>query len=75
MEARDIGALIGLLDPGATMIADGGGLASAALRPIEGGEQIARYAVDIAGRVPGLTILERTVNGLPGRWPSKTASP
>ena len=65
-EARDIGALIGLLDPGATMIADGGGLATAALRPIEGGEQIARYAVDIAGRVPGLTILERTVNGLPG---------
>ena len=32
----------------------------------DGGEQIARYAVDIAGRVPGLTILERTVNGLPG---------
>src|SRR5215471_1731722 len=39
-EARDIGALIGLLDPGATVVADGGGLASAALRPIEGGEQI-----------------------------------
>lgn len=32
-------------------------------RPIEGGEEIARYAVDIAGRAPGLTILERTVNG------------
>ena len=37
---------------GATMIADGGGLVSAALRPIEGGEQIARYLVDIAGRDP-----------------------
>ena len=34
------------------MIADGGGLVSAALRPIEGGEQIARYLVDIAGRPP-----------------------
>ncbi len=66
-EAKDIGALIGLLDPDATVIADGGGLASAALRPIEGGEQIARYVIDIAGRAPStMTILERTVNGQPG---------
>ena len=65
-EARDIDALIGLLDPGATVIADGGGLVSATLRPIEGGEQIARYLVDIAGRASGVTILERTVNGQPG---------
>ncbi|GII59519.1 RNA polymerase sigma factor [Planotetraspora thailandica] len=65
-EAKDINALIGLLDPDATGIADGGGLVSAVLRPIVGGEQIARYAIDIAGRVPDLTILERTVNGQPG---------
>ncbi|HEY2579816.1 MAG TPA: RNA polymerase subunit sigma-24, partial [Streptosporangiaceae bacterium] len=50
-EAKDINALIGLLDPGATVIADGGGLVSAALRPIEGSEQIASYIVafDVAG--------------------------
>jgi RNA polymerase sigma-70 factor (ECF subfamily) len=65
-EAKDIDALIALLDPGATVIADGGGLASAALRPIEGAEQIARYAADTVGMVPGLTLLERTVNGQPG---------
>ena len=65
-EASDIDALIGLLAPGATAIADGGGLVSAALRPIEGGEQIARYLSDLAGRAPSLTILERTVNGQPG---------
>jgi RNA polymerase sigma factor (sigma-70 family) len=66
-EAKDIDALIGLLDPDATTIADGGGLASAALRPIQGGEQIARYLVDIAGRAPSdMTFLERTVNGQPG---------
>jgi RNA polymerase sigma factor (sigma-70 family) len=65
-EAKDIGALIGLLDPGATITADGGGLVIAALRPIHGGEQVARYAVDIADRAPSLTILERTVNGQPG---------
>jgi RNA polymerase sigma-70 factor (ECF subfamily) len=65
-EAKDIDALIGLLDPDATAIADGGGLVSAELRPIEGGEQVARAVVDIAGRAPDLTILERTVNGRPG---------
>jgi RNA polymerase sigma-70 factor (ECF subfamily) len=66
-EAKDIGALIGLLDPDANLIADGGGLVSAALRPIEGGEQVARYVVDLAGRAPSnVTILERRVNGQPG---------
>jgi RNA polymerase sigma-70 factor (ECF subfamily) len=66
LEAKDIDALIGLLDPGATAIADGGGLAPTFLRPIEGGEQIARAWVDVARRAPGRTILERTVNGQPG---------
>ena len=65
-EAKDIDALIGLLDPDATAIADSGGLVSAQLHPIEGGEQIARACLDVARRAPGLTILERTVNGQPG---------
>ena len=66
-EAQDIDALIGLLDPGATATADGGGLALAFLHPIEGGEQIARAWVEIARRAPsGMTFLERTVNGQPG---------
>jgi RNA polymerase sigma factor (sigma-70 family) len=65
-EAKDIDALIGLLDPDAMAIADGGGLASAVARPVEGGEQIAHGCVDFASRAPGLKILERTVNGQPG---------
>jgi RNA polymerase sigma-70 factor (ECF subfamily) len=66
-EAKDIDALIGLLDPGATAIADGGGLATTFLQPIEGGEQIARAWVEIANRAPSnMTFLERTVNGRPG---------
>jgi RNA polymerase sigma-70 factor, ECF subfamily len=65
-EAKDIDALIGLLDPDVTAIGDGGGVVSAVLRPIEGGEQVARFAVDVADRVPDLTLLERTVNGQPG---------
>jgi RNA polymerase sigma-70 factor (ECF subfamily) len=66
-EAKDITALIGLLDPNATAVADGGGLATTFLLPIEGGEQIARAWIVLANRVPGnMTFLERTVNGQPG---------
>ncbi|MFE2309620.1 nuclear transport factor 2 family protein, partial [Streptomyces sp. NPDC059411] len=65
-EAKDIKALVGLLAPDATMTADGGGLAGAALRPVEGGERIAQYLIHISDKAPGLTLLERTVNGRPG---------
>ncbi|GAA3392565.1 RNA polymerase sigma factor SigJ [Streptomyces roseoviridis] len=64
-EAGDIGALVGLLDPDATAVGDGGGLVTATLHPIEGAESIARF---FAERVlPGrLTLRECTVNGQPG---------
>jgi RNA polymerase sigma factor (sigma-70 family) len=65
-EAKDIHALIGLLDPDATATGDGGGLIRAELRPIEGAEQIARFYIDLAGRGSGITFLEQTVNGQPG---------
>jgi RNA polymerase sigma factor (sigma-70 family) len=65
-QTSDIAALIALLDPDVTITADGGGLATAALQPIEGAEQVARYLADLAARAPALTILERTVNGQPG---------
>lgn len=65
-EAKDVGALVGLLDPDATTVADGGGLVSAVLDPIEGGERTAQVLVDIAGRIPDLELLERDVNGRPG---------
>ncbi|MEO3872226.1 RNA polymerase sigma factor SigJ [Nonomuraea sp. B12E4] len=65
-EAKDIEALITLLDPHATAASDGGGLVNSALRPIVGAEQIARFTVEISSRVPGMTFLERTVNGQPG---------
>jgi RNA polymerase sigma factor (sigma-70 family) len=65
-QTSDIATLVALLDPDATITADGGGLATAALHPIEGAEQAARYLAGIAARAPDLTILERTVNGQPG---------
>jgi DNA-directed RNA polymerase specialized sigma24 family protein len=65
-EDKDIGALIGLLDPDATAVADGGGLVTAVVQAVQGRERIARACVDVAGRPPGLTVRERIVNGQPG---------
>ncbi|UYM04245.1 RNA polymerase sigma factor SigJ [Solicola gregarius] len=66
-ENKDIDALIGLLDPNATAIADSGGMATSFLQPIEGGEQVARAWVEIAHRTPStMTFVERTVNGQAG---------
>jgi RNA polymerase sigma-70 factor (ECF subfamily) len=65
-QSKDIAALVALLDPHAAAFGDGGGLAPAEPRPIEGGEQVARYFADIIGGADGLTILQRTVNGRPG---------
>jgi RNA polymerase sigma-70 factor, ECF subfamily len=66
LEAGDIGAVIGLLDPAATVTGDIG-LAPAALPgPLRGAEQIARMCLAVISQVPGLTHLERTVNGQPG---------
>jgi RNA polymerase sigma-70 factor (ECF subfamily) len=66
-EAKDIDALISLLDPNAIATADGGGLAVTHLEPIVGAVQIARGYAEIARRADGrTTFLECTVNGLPG---------
>jgi RNA polymerase sigma-70 factor (ECF subfamily) len=66
-EAKDINALVGLLDPRVTLTGDGGGVASASLQPTEGGERVARFLADLASNAPGdIRLLERTVNGQPG---------
>ncbi|MFF1556225.1 RNA polymerase sigma factor SigJ [Streptomyces sp. NPDC058279] len=65
-ESKDIAALVDLLDPAAVLTVDGGGMVGAALRPVEGGARIAQYMVAIADKAPGLELLERSVNGVPG---------
>ncbi|GGR65982.1 RNA polymerase sigma24 factor [Micromonospora fulviviridis] len=65
-EAKDIDALVGLLAPDATATGDGGGLVTAALHPVEGAEQVARFFAARPAAAPGLTLVERTVNGQPG---------
>jgi RNA polymerase sigma-70 factor (ECF subfamily) len=65
-ETADLDALIHLLDPGAKLVADGGGVVPAVLLPMEGGELIAGRLVEFANTVPTLSLVERTVNGQPG---------
>jgi RNA polymerase sigma-70 factor (ECF subfamily) len=64
-ETKDIHALIGLLDPDATAVGDGGGRVTALLHPIEGAERIARFFADRT-RPGRLKVREYTVNGQPG---------
>ena len=76
-EAKDIDALIGLLDPDATAIADGGGLVQAALRPDR--RRRADRALPRRSRAAGTRQSERSWSApstaSPAWWPSKTASP
>jgi RNA polymerase sigma factor (sigma-70 family) len=66
-QSRDIGALIGILDPEVTAVGDGGGHATAVPFPVHGGEMVARFFVELAaGGLDEFTLLERTVNGQPG---------
>jgi RNA polymerase sigma-70 factor, ECF subfamily len=65
-EAKDIDALVSLLDPEATAVADGGGRVRAKLEPSVGPDEIAHGLLRVAVEVPDLTFLERTVNGQPG---------
>lgn len=66
LESGDIPALLGLLDPDAVAIGDGGGLATAAPRPVHGADRIVKLlqAGGAIGRA--ITVEEDEVNGEPG---------
>jgi hypothetical protein len=65
-EAKDVGAIVALLDPAVTAVADGGGVVAAVPHPIVGGLDVAHALLDVADKVPGMAIVERSVNGQPG---------
>ena len=65
-ETGDIDSLVGLLDPDIVVIADGGGKAQAALRPIHGVQRIASFLEGSRARGPELRFEETTVNGEDG---------
>jgi RNA polymerase sigma-70 factor (ECF subfamily) len=62
-ETGDLATLIGLLDPDATAVTDGGGLVSAAVEPLLGAGAVARFLLGVHERQTDLVIREELVNG------------
>ncbi|MFI6660652.1 RNA polymerase sigma factor SigJ [Streptomyces sp. NPDC050523] len=65
-QAKDVDALVRLLDPSVVAVADGGGRAMASPVPVQGRQAVAEFLVRLAGLADRLDLLERTVNGQPG---------
>lgn len=65
-ETGDLDGLVGLLDTNAVARSDGGGSVRTALRPIVGGEKIARFVNGVLRKEPGTTLTEEMVSGQPG---------
>ncbi|MDF2574343.1 MAG: polymerase subunit sigma-24 [Agromyces sp.] len=65
-ESGDLGALVAVLDPDVTSVSDGGGKVRAALRPVVGADNVARFILGVMRKGPDLTIDEELVNGEPG---------
>ncbi|RBY89697.1 RNA polymerase subunit sigma-24 [Blastococcus sp. TF02A-30] len=61
----DLDRLAGLLDPAVTLRSDGGGVVSAARRPVLGITNVARFVLGVVRKSPGLAFVEeRTGDGL-----------
>lgn len=65
-ESGDLDALVGILDPGVTSVSDGGGKVRAALRPVVGADNVARFLLGILQKATDITVEERDVNGEAG---------
>ncbi|MER5419436.1 sigma-70 family RNA polymerase sigma factor [Streptosporangium roseum] len=64
---HDIDALLALLDPDVVLRSDGGGLVTAARRPVRGADRVSRFLVGVAERFgDGGRFTPATVNGRPG---------
>ena len=62
-EVGDLDALVGIRDPDVTATSAGGGKVRAALRPIVGAENVARFLLGVLRKASDLTVEERDVNG------------
>lgn len=65
-DTGDVAKLVALLDPSASVTADGGGRVSAALEPILGAEAVAHALLSARERERGFTLEAALVNGEPG---------
>ncbi|MDH2444535.1 RNA polymerase sigma-70 factor [Amnibacterium sp. CER49] len=66
METGDVQGLLDVLAPDVTLVADGGGIRQAALRPILGADKVVRFLFGALGKAGGMvTVDAATVNGGP----------
>jgi RNA polymerase sigma-70 factor (TIGR02957 family) len=63
LTAGDVLGLMNVLAPDVVVVADGGGLAPAALRPVSGQKRVARALARFTDLVPGVEITTPLVNG------------
>jgi RNA polymerase sigma-70 factor (ECF subfamily) len=62
--AADLPGLTALLVDDAVLVSDGGGVVSAARRPVQGADRVARFLIGLATRVPaGTDLVVEEVNG------------
>jgi RNA polymerase sigma-70 factor (TIGR02957 family) len=64
----DLHGLLDVLAPDVVLVADGGGLAPAARRPLEGSERVAAYLSRFSQFAPGADIATLLLNGAVGAW-------
>jgi RNA polymerase sigma-70 factor (ECF subfamily) len=57
-----------VMAPDVVVIADGGGVAKAALRPVRGDTLVAKLLAQFARRAPDARVGVRWVNGAPALW-------
>lgn len=68
LETGDLQALMDVMAPDVVVIADGGGVAKAALRPVRGDTLVAKLLAQFARRAPDARVGVRWVNGAPALW-------
>jgi RNA polymerase sigma-70 factor (TIGR02957 family) len=64
----DLQALMDVLAPDVVLVADGGGLAPAARRPVEGSEQVAAFLSRFSQFAPDAKIVTLLINGAVAAW-------
>jgi RNA polymerase sigma-70 factor (ECF subfamily) len=64
-QTGDLGALVTALDPAVVLRSDGGGIVSAARKPIRGADKVARFLLGVLAKSPRTEVLEQdTHDGL-----------
>jgi len=63
----DLTGLIHVLDPDVVLVSDGGGVVTAARRPIEGADRVARFLLGVMAKGQSQVRIDHVaVNGAPG---------